>query len=864
VEAKSKINSAQIVISRRRALQQASLAIGAVVAAPMMTPSSIMSKSETASPGRWAMKGSSVGKPAQESNGTAIKYGVLRTGTTVGRPVPSIIDGIPFLKSAVFTLSEEGGSASLRGLNIKAKHLYLSGCVNSVDRPHGNWGGTDDFKNQFVGDTAGYLRIKYRSDAVDNIPLIFGYTLWWRNGYNSSPEPFKSDAAKQTILNNALCVANGARGEETPYLVRIDLRDEPVLEIELWDSSAHLGYPVIDGITFADLLDTTSFDSNRFSLIDGEPLPEGTSTWLSTHSVASNDPLPLHRRDAMRDLNRVIYTFPDDIDTGTINRLEPVDPGHIFAGPDVKFIGPPEATILTNVFLENTIGLLDRVDDSTGMVHESALKAANYIGWVGYLPNLQAYYDDSYTRTHFIALLSNMGYLSKAEKAVDYFDEWMMYFPKSYPALQMGGKPVPGHATVIANKPHIYFDELVKVGWPTKFKTRDYGNPETDGHGLLMLSRWRAWAKAGSTKDWIDRRWEAVQEAAEWIPWCLDNPQLSLSEHGLLYAESEGGMNIESLYCNVPCYFGLLASAQMAEVAAKSGVAQRWRAQAARLLDAMNAYFPITHGDWGDIWDPKKAGGWGLPTGTSPIFEGMELYGYDAANLLPPGWKERSSRTHAMQVSKLNLPYCDPSALGYGQGFMTESALLLDRMEDATHMTGWMTKLCFAPRQPYPFRVPESAIVKSDGSKWSRGGDLGNGFQMGEVLLVCHILLGIDDYAAGTLKLMPRLPVGWTGVSVRNWPVRVLSIEKSQMAMLSMELTRDKNCKRCDFYISADKPIDDLAIRLGPYPISATDLTVEMNSVHAEARLFESGDSKWTWIRIGKLNQSCRIRSQLR
>jgi hypothetical protein len=133
---------------------------------------------------------------------------------------------------------------------------------------------------------------------------------------------------------------------------------------------------------------------------------------------------------------------------------------------------------------------------------------------------------------------------------------------------------------------------------------------------------------------------------------------------------------------------------------------------------------------------------------------------------------------------------------------------------------------------------------------------------MGEVLLVCHILLGVDDYSADTLKLMPRLPIGWTGISVRNWPVRVISLGRSEMAMLSMKLTRDKDSKRCDLYLSADMPIDNVAIRLGPFPISTNRLTVENNSEHADAELFESGDSRWTWIGVGKMNKSCRIRSQ--
>jgi len=153
-------------------------------------------------------------------------------------------------------------------------------------------------------------------------------------------------------------------------------------------------------------------------------------------------------------------------------------------------------------------------------------------------------------------------------------------------------------------------------------------------------------------------------------------------------------------------------------------------------------------------------------------------------------------------------------------------------------------------------------MMKSDGSMWARRGDLGNGFQAAEVLIACHILLGIDDYDTNTLKLMPRLPIGWTGVSVHKWPVRVSSSNRSEMAVLSMELTRDNDCKKCDFNLYADKPVDDLAIRLGPFPISAKQLTVENNRENVSATLFESGDSKWAWVQISKMNKSCRIRSQ--
>ncbi len=841
---------AKKTISRRSFLRQTSSAVGVAVAAPMMISSSALAEWDA---------------PLEVSSSATVKYAVLKPVFADARFAPAIIDGISFLKNTIWTSLQEGGSASLSDLNVEAKYLYLFGCINSVDRPP-YAGGADDFKNLFAGDKVGDLRIQYRSGMVDTIPLLFGYTLWWHDEYHAPPEPFKSDPGRKAVLDRALYVANGIGNGSEPYYLRIGLRNELVLGIELSDNASKAGHPVIDGITFADVFNALPLDSARFLAADGGPMPDGLSAWLADHSVASSDPMPHSRQDALRDLSRVIYTFPVDIDARAISRMDPVDPEHTFSGPDVKFTGPPEAAILTNVFLENSIGLLGRVDDDTGMVHESALKAENYKEWVGYLPDAQPYYNDSFTRTHIIALLSNMGFLAKADKAIDYFDRWMMYFPKAYPAIQMGGKPVPGHATVLANKPHSYFDDFSKHGWPTKFKTRDYGNPETDGHGLLMQGRHRAWTKAGRTKEWIDLRWEAIHEAAEWIPWCLDNPQLSLSEHGLLYSESEAGMEMESLYCNVLCYFGLLAYAEMADTAEKADFAGRWRAQAERLLDAMNAYFPTTLEHWGDVWDREKVTGnekgWGPSAAMVPILEAMELYGYDAVSRMPAGWAERTARTYDLLSAKRSPRYCEPATMGYGQGFMTQSALLLDQMDDATHMAEWMARFCFAPRQPHPFRVPECVMMKSDGSMWARRGDLGNGFQMGEVLMTCHILLGMNDFDANTLKLMPRLPIGWTGVSVKKWPVRIISSGRSEMAMLSMELERDNDCKRCDLKLSVDEPVDNVTVRLGPFRMAARQLTVRIDRSHADATLFESGDSKWSWVPIGTMRDSRTIQAQ--
>ena len=33
-------------------------------------------------------------------------------------------------------------------------------------------------------------------------------------------------------------------------------------------------------------------------------------------------------------------------------------------------------------------------------------------------------------------------------------------------------------------------------------------------------------------------------------------------------------------------------------------------------------------------------------------------------------------------------------------------------------------------------------------------------------------MLGADDTSLGSVRIMPRIPPGWTGLEARNWPIR--------------------------------------------------------------------------------------------
>jgi hypothetical protein len=761
------------------------------------------------------------------------------------------VDGIPFLNGS-FWNPEEGDSVILKVDGIKASKLFILGGLNSVDLCHPGWGGGNSFENFFFGTKTGEIRINYVSGRIDTIPLVMGYTTWISHNYKESPYPFNSDSGIKQMLDNALCIANGLSGyenfPETYYFV-INLRNERVGSLELLDNAHKKGFCEINGVSFEGVTSGDSSLGNDFIVFLAHKINDSTQEWIKSHVIESSDGYPSSRKDAIEKLKSKFNTQPGDINYQTIARAIPEITANNFNGPKVKFSGSPAALLMTNIYYENSNELLTRVD-SNGTVHESSKGADHFEGIGGWTPGLSAFYDDSYTRCRTLTLLSNMGFTSKVNAAVDYFDRWMMYFPNSYPELQLGGKPVPGHASVIANKPLIYFDVLRKVGWATKYKTHDFGNGENDGHGMLMLSRWRTWLKQGKPKIWVDQRWSSIKEAAEYISWCFANPKLSFSEHNLLYSESEGGMQIESMFCDLNCCLGLLGYIDMAKCTGRKQWAERWQKIADVYLDSIKNYYPVTKSPWGDIWDPQKTADWaGGPATLAPVVIGMDYWGYDVANKLPGGWKNRTLRTYKMQLTKTSPAYAASAGTGYGQGFITEAGLLLDQIKDASKMIDWMAKICFAPGLPHPYLVPEGSVIDYNGSIWRRWGDLGNLFQVGEIVYTTQVILGIDDINPKQLTLMPRMPLDWNSIETTNWPVRTFSEGTSQLFNLSMKI--EKNGNGFLAVLQTEKAVDKARIRIGPFSLSVKSVDITCNGKPVSCKLFVSGDSKWVWVDFG-------------
>lgn len=263
----------------------------------------------------------------------------------------------------------------------------------------------------------------------------------------------------------------------------------------------------------------------------------------------------------------------------------------------------------------------------------------------------------------------------------------------------------------------------------------------------------------------------------------------------------------------------------------------------------MEAWFTKESPEWGNVWDPAKAAGWGYDQGVlAPVLFGLDLYGYDAVSKLPKGWAERTQRSDEMILPKLKPAGCAPIGFGYGQGYFTESALLFDRTKDSAEMLNWVARLCYAPRQPEPFRVPEGAVVASDGSKWRRWGDLGNLYQMVEACYSIQVAIGIDDTSADNLKILPRIPTSWATAEIKGWPVRVLSGGKGLLAKVDYDLQRDTSS--LSLALQSDQPIDKWSVRLGPLGKSGGAFKVSVDGQPIEAKAVPSGDASWVWIHL--------------
>ena len=711
------------------------------------------------------------------------------------------------------------------------QELYVVGGYHSVDNGCPAWGTANDSDIRLIGDEMGSLNITYSDGTADRIPLIFGYTMWYRANWLEPTAPLKGDDADPELaepFRRTLMLRGAYEGDEACVL-RVRLRAKPVSNIRIEDNPAKNGTPVFN---FAFLT-----DGSAQTLRKGAFFFSTDEDFFDSHAVDPDDPFPADVAAALDKLRHALYTYEDEYEGAPEFR---VSAG--FKGPLVSFEGNCFARIASGVVYENLVNLAARVD-SDGFLHTSYKGAPSwrYDGFGVWVENADSYYDSFYSRDGGRAIMSLLpyGYTNTAENATLYADRQMMYFPEQ--GLTFNGAAVPGHYTVIVNKPMIYPEILVpQANWPTSYTRNKFGddyanlgNQETDGHGLMMLANYTVWRALGSPVDWVGTNWTYIREGAAWIDWCFAHPDISLVKNGLLYAESEAGMKEYTLYCNVPCYLGLRGYAEMAKAAEHDAEAASWNTLADNLRAAIIKRLSGSKG-----WNSKAFGFYHDPVLTMM----SDMYGYDV-NDMDPEFVELSRLAYAKDTGSADKNgWFGPAGIGYDHSMLTQNALLTDNMADATRLMENLSRISYAPGLPSPYLVPEGVSVVLKDGIIRRQGDLGNLVQLAEALKCYSICIGVSPVVDSTLKLLPRLPEGWSETVFRSPLTNV-------PGMIDLAVTYPaEGLQTAQFRLADTDGLDGVKLRLGPYPADTKFAAAQLNGQNVPCELVESGDSAWVWV----------------
>lgn len=713
------------------------------------------------------------------------------------------------------------------------QYLYLIGGYHSIDNGAPAWGTADYSEIRLIGDEMGRAVITYEDGTTDTTPLVFGYTMWFHNHWQEYTAPLKGqNKALTDALKQSLCLLGAYEGNETCVL-KIKLKNMPVRNISIADNESKAGQPVFSSAFLADEGCGTISESSLFFDTD--------DPFFKDHTVDCCNSYPAEIQSNLEQIRHALYTYEDEFKDAPDFKYPAK-----YDGPVIKFSGNSFADIASGVAFHNITNLISRIDDE-GFVHTSYDKAPTwrYDGFGVWVPDDGSYYDSYYSRDGGRALLTLLlfGAKDKAAKSVSYANRQMMYFREN--ALTLGGIAIPGHYTVVINKPLLYSEVLVPVAnWPTAYteeafgaEYKNLGNQETDGHGLMMMANYNTWRALGSPQSFIDDNWEYIKEASDWIVWCFDNPKLSLVKNGLLYAESEAGMREYTLYCNLPCYLGLLGYSEMAASAGHTAEAEKWKNIASGLRDAI-----INRLSKNGQWTVSKFGFFHDPALTMMA----DYYGYDLADM-DEQFVLRTLAAYEKDTAKsANTGWYGAAGIGYDHSMLTQNALLTDHMKDATRLMENLSRICYAPGLPEPYMVPEGITVDLDSGILRRQGDLGNLVQQAEALKCYSIASGISPVLNRTLKLMPRLPENWS-LNLFDMPV---SGNASGSVDLIISYPKD-GIQYAQFALKDSSNIDDVKLRFGPLPADTDNVYAMLDGESVPCEKIISGDSVWVWVDCG-------------
>lgn len=730
--------------------------------------------------------------------------------------------GVPFV-GGTLKLSPEGSAQVDVGSRVK--RIFLLGMTETANLFA--WASPQDHSVRFfVGDELGQIRLDYADGSTQVFPLVLGESIWWGESFYRFPEPFSTDARLRKALASALRLYPPAPVENGNYVAVITPKPVPLRSITVEKSSAKQGTPVITGIT------VESAETN--GIAGGTVLSPGAFSTEFKKFVQEKTLRPLGEDEnqaqrQLNDLQLALYTS----DANFKGYVAPETPQN-YSGPEVSFKGDIYANILANAFYANVQDMADKIDKD-GMYNTStkgALSWGGYEGFGTFRKNCGTYHGSSWCRDMGRSLqeLTELGYTNDAARCADYCLRTARLWEED-PSLKIHGAVVPRHWGRVANKPDV--DACF----------------ENDGHGLITMFLYKLWQRLPDRDEWLRSRWPDVKATGDWILWQFDHPEISGATNGVLYTTSECSAGEGySVYADDICMDALQALAQMADSIGETNSAEQWRDRAESMQKAIASRYVVTDPKYGRAWTLRFAGWPNQSTVLGPLIFLADYQGF-APEDDDPAWRPLNEAAYQQLIDAYQPFGFYGQAMGYGQGFVTQSALLLDRMRDATRMLDWTAKEIYDPRLDC-FIVPEGVqIDPTTGRFWYRVGDLGNGVQEAEIVKILRLVIGVDDTRPNRLQFFPRMPYGWNEIAVEKYPVLFEQSGKMETTLLRYKLKRSGDGMKLK--ISSDKELGPVAIRLGPFEKQPDASNIRVNGkCPTETSIEHSGDSWWVRFTI--------------
>ncbi len=769
-----------------------------------------------------------------------------------------------------------------------------------------------------IGDEIGRLLIRYQDGTTDTVPLVMGFTAWWYRhwwiGREKYPfatrqktypvsvlEPFASRPDLAAILRESLILHEDldteTRWEDTlrHFYLLIAPRPLPIMGVDVLDNPAKTGCPGLSALTVQS----------------GTAIPAGiplVDTRVPLSAVAGGlSPADLDQvfwRPRIESLQRALYTSPADI---------PAEPSEFvpegFKGPRLAFSGGALGRMLSNIWSANLDDIDRKFSGESGEFRESRADSPWYGGYtgIGTWAALGIYHDWVYGRSaeHIATLpLRLIDDAARRTNFVDYCDRWLYFFransdpDKGPPNLAQDGwdpaqypADAPPHWTFVLNAPgggghHGLLNDIP-------------GTEEMAGHGSVIVARYVAWRHHGSPTDgWLTdprsevygkSRWEATRDACEFIPWLMQYTGMDV-----IYSEGEetgwGGhplsadwpepghkkallppgmhaprdaqqrrwfyANCDSyeVYPSTMCLIALRCGATMADAMGDTALAKRWRDYAERIRYGMLRKLTVgdsLHRQW--RVSPFSV----FPSfqdSLAPLFSAFYDQGLDPLQI-DSQWVEVTRNTYHHQRS---APHglAPVLGMGYGHGWMTKTALMLDEMDDAGDLLENLARFTYdknmsvSPEgqdwRQYQWLIPEGVRLGPQRRWWYRIGDLTNGANQGPPMHALEMVVGVDDTKPDQPKILPRIPARLQSLSISNFPMLVADGARTQRARITYDYSRGQL-----FRFETDRPIPHLQIRLGPWKDAAPKVNIGWPGVSARwvvSGIDSGAPAHWLWM----------------